>query len=105
MDNTEIKHLPSLVVLPSGFVYIGYASVHKDEGLLSIDNCKNVRTWGTSKGLGQLAIEGKQSDTQLDDVGSLLTPYPQQVLQIIPISESACTTFDLTHPSNSSSDS
>lgn len=61
--NSNIK----IVVLQRGWVFIGR---WKQEGdMCSLDNAYTIRTWGTSKGLGQLALEGKQSSTKLDKAG------------------------------------
>lgn len=63
MDKVEI------VVITNGFVYVGYTAT--DEGYLYIRNAKNVRSWGTTRGLGQIAAEGPAKETILDDGGHL----------------------------------
>lgn len=53
-----------IVVLDRGFVYVGrYFRCGK---YTQIRGGANVRKWGTSRGLGQLAMEGPQADTKLD---------------------------------------
>lgn len=64
------KHI---VVLERGFVYVGEISRDGDE--LVIANAQNVRRWGTTKGLGQLALEGPQPNTQLDQAGEVRAPF------------------------------
>jgi hypothetical protein len=93
----SIQKLAALAVLPHGFVYVGTCSIEDVEGhpSLIVEDCRNLRRWGTNKGLGQLAIEGKQSETVMDEVGLLVAAYPQQVLQIIPLSETAKASFGL----------
>ena len=49
-----------IVVLDRGFVYVG--DVALDGDWVVVANAKNIRVWGTSKGLGQLALgnQGQQ---------------------------------------------
>lgn len=84
---------PSICVLDSGFVYVGLASIQ--EGELKIEKAQNVRKWGTTKGLGQLALEGPTEETTLDPSGVVLTPYPHKVNHIIPLSADATKAFNL----------
>ena len=53
-----------IVVLDRGFVVVGLVSTDGDN--IVIDDCSCVRRWGTSRGLGQLAAEGPQTETKLD---------------------------------------
>lgn len=61
-----------IVVLDRGFVYVGEVTVENDSCM--IKNAKNIRRWGTSRGLGQLALEGPQKDTILDHTGVVCAP-------------------------------
>ena len=61
-----------IAIVERGFVYVGDIS-HDGEWCI-VSNARNIRRWGTSKGLGQLAIEGPQDETQLDDVGIVRIP-------------------------------
>jgi hypothetical protein len=61
-----------IVILDRGFVYVG--DVTLDGDWLRIDGAKNVRRWGTTAGLGQLAAEGPQPNTKLDDAGTVRAP-------------------------------
>jgi hypothetical protein len=60
-----------IVVLDRGFVYVGDVSFVGD--FVLIENAKNLRIWGTSKGLGELR-QGPLSGTKLDDVGTVRAP-------------------------------
>lgn len=62
-----VNHGFCIVVLDRGFVYVGCLST--DDKFLAITDAKNIRRWGTTKGLGQLANEGPQANTVLDNVG------------------------------------
>lgn len=71
----ETDHGLCIVVLDRGFVYIGHTS---DDGrYVRIRNAHCIRRWGTTAGLGQLAREGKQSDTKLDAAGDVLAPFSE----------------------------
>ena len=57
-----------IVILQRGWVVIGkYAEEENDMCVLT--NAYVIRSWGTSKGLGELALEGKQTNTKLDKTG------------------------------------
>lgn len=77
LDGDETTTKPSrdmgqnIVVLDRGFVYVGDVM---DEGeYLRVKNAKNIRLWGTKKGLGELT-NGPLSETKLDEVGEILAP-------------------------------
>ena len=62
----------AIVVLDRGFVYVGDVTV--DDDWCVIENARNIRKWGTTKGLGQLALEGPTSETILDQAGVVRAP-------------------------------
>lgn len=64
-DSEPVDHGLCIAVLDRGFVYVG--NVVTDDKFVTITNARNVRKWGTTNGLGQLAIEGPQPDTKLDN--------------------------------------
>jgi hypothetical protein len=74
-----------IVVLDRGFVYVG--RVEHDENWLTIRNAKNIRYWGTSKGLGEL-VNGPLKDTKLDASGTVRAPM-RAVIAVIDASEAA----------------
>jgi len=59
-----------IVVAQRGWVFIGDVTT-SDDGTITIENAKNIRRWGTTSGLGQLAAEGPQENTRLDDYGTV----------------------------------
>jgi hypothetical protein len=61
-----------IAVLDKGFVYIGRIET-LTSGII-IHDAQNIRYWGTTKGLGELALCGKQSTTKLDIVGQVKVP-------------------------------
>ncbi len=61
----------AIVVLDRGFVYVGNTEI--DDQWCVITNARNIRQWGTTKGLGEL-VNGPLSKTVLDDVGTVRAP-------------------------------
>jgi len=62
----------TIVVLDRGFVYVGNVQCSGDWCVIA--DAKNIRVWGTTKGLGQLALNGPTDKTSLDDVGTVRAP-------------------------------
>lgn len=65
-----------IVVIDNGFVHVGECIMQKD--FLRIDNCKNIRVWGTSKGIGELRV-GPTEKTVVDTCGTVLIPVARIV--------------------------
>ncbi len=63
---------PQIAVLDRGFVYVGLCAVQ--DGMLVITRAQNIRRWGTSAGLGELAAKGPQPQTKLDATGTVRAP-------------------------------
>ena len=62
-----------IVVADKGFVFVGNTEDHPD-GSVTIRNCRNIRYWGTTKGLGELTT-GPTAKTLSDPYGTVkLTP-------------------------------
>jgi len=61
--NSDIK----IVILQRGWVMIGRFSKKGD--MCALENAHVIRLWGTTRGLGELALEGKQTNTRLDKAG------------------------------------
>ena len=67
----------AIAVLDRGFVYVGLVDIYmSDLGTewIVIRDARNIRRWGTTRGLGQLALEGPTSATTLDPVGVVRAP-------------------------------
>jgi hypothetical protein len=79
--NDENRSLgQNIVVLDRGFVYVG--DVVEGPEKLTISNAKNIRRWGTTKGLGELT-SGPLEDTIIDPVGVVVC-YRKAVIHLIP---------------------
>jgi len=61
-----------IVVLDRAYVYVGYVKIEDD--FVVISNAMNVRRWGTTKGLGELAENGPLPNTVLDKYGTVKAP-------------------------------
>lgn len=59
-----------IVAVDNGFVFVGQTIVNED--WVEMYDSANVRRYGTTKGLPQLASEGPQKETQLDPIAGLL---------------------------------
>ena len=62
----------SIVVADRGFVWVGDTIRHGDSVYMA--NAFNIRQWGTKRGLGQLALEGPQPESEIDPVGVVVVP-------------------------------
>lgn len=72
----ELGEEHRIVVLDKGFVFYGLMSI--DNGWVRIKNAKNIRTYGTTKGLGELC-DGPTSSTVLDNFGDIDAPLASLV--------------------------
>lgn len=77
---------PQIAVLDRGFVYVGLCAVA--DGVLTITKAQNVRRWGTTNGLGQLAQSGPTSNTKLDAAGTVRAPL-SSVMHLIDCTDTA----------------
>jgi len=80
MENKSTNLGQNIAVLDRGFVYVGQVEELPDR--IIITKAKNIRRWGTTKGLGEL-VNGPVSDTQLDEVGEVLV-FKHAVMHLIP---------------------
>lgn len=62
-----------IVVADRGWVFLG--DVYSDSnGDQLINEAKVIRIWGTTKGLGEIALTGPTPKTILDDAGTVRIP-------------------------------
>lgn len=64
---------PQIAVLTQGFVYVGFVS-RAANGDITITQAQNIRRWGTTRGLGELAHSGPTGNTRLDPTGTVHAP-------------------------------
>lgn len=58
-----------IAILQRGWVFVGKLTKDGNECILT--NAQNIRRWGTSNGLGELAEKGPLKETKLDKVGTV----------------------------------
>ena len=63
----------NVVVLDRGFVYVG--DCHRDGDLLVMPAGRNIRYWGTDKGLHQLVVSGPTKDSKVDAPAIVRIPW------------------------------
>ena len=63
----------AIVVLDRGFIYVG--EVENDGEWCVIHSPRNIRSYGTTEGLGQLALSGPTGTTKLDKCGTVRAPH------------------------------
>lgn len=80
METKQVMKWTAIVVADRGFVYVG--RIRYDSEFCVIEKAQNIRRWGTTKGLGELALDGPQEDTILDAVGTVRVPA-RAVISII----------------------
>lgn len=71
-SNESTDHGLQIIILDRGYVYVGNVSI--DDNWVLITNARNVRRWGTTKGLGELAANGPLKDSIIDPVGTVRAP-------------------------------
>ena len=83
----EVKTVLSgyaIVVADRGFVYVG--SVEFGADWCIITNARNIRYWGTTGGLGELALNGPTPTTKLDPITTVRVPM-RAVISVIDTEE------------------
>ena len=68
--NSKINGDYKIVILQRGWVMIG--RLERIGSDCKLHNASVIRNWGTTKGLGELAMEGKKKDTKLDKCGGIV---------------------------------
>jgi hypothetical protein len=71
-----------IIVATGGFVYVGLTDPTPGDFLI-LKSSLNIRRWGTTRGLGQLAT-GPTPDTQLDPSGEVWFPW-HSIVSIHPV--------------------
>jgi len=85
----------NIFILDGEFVYLGKGKKIDCPLLgnsIKIEQAYNIRRWGTTKNIGQLATEGKQNETILDYTGTITVPVGR-ILQVLEMTENAIKTF------------
>lgn len=70
-----------IVIVDRGWVFVGDIKDNGNECIIT--NAKNIRRWGSERGLGQLALSGPTEDTVLDNYGVVRIPNNAKIAIII----------------------
>lgn len=77
----------AIVVVEAGWVFLAEAVTPEVAygvlPALTLKSASVIRVWGTSAGLGQIALKGVTKDTILDFTGTITVPH-SKVIAIIP---------------------
>jgi len=62
-----------IIIADRGWVFLGMAAVKKIDGAryVVITEASVIRKWGTTKGIGQIALFGPTKETVLDECGTV----------------------------------
>lgn len=61
-----------IVVVQQGWVFVGTKAVC--EGIVTLTSAACIRSWGTTRGIGELALRGPTKETVLDPCGTVEVP-------------------------------
>jgi hypothetical protein len=62
-----------IIILDRGWVFIGFIKKSVDD-FFFIERAHCIRFWGTTDGIGQLALSGPTEKTKLDRAGTVTVP-------------------------------
>lgn len=71
-----------IVVITSGFVYMGDVSESSDLRYVRIDDASCIREWGTTSGLGEIALRGPTPRTVLEPAGIVEVAWHAVIMRI-----------------------
>ena len=72
MENKTVLITGFAVGCDRGFVYVGQMTHNGEFAVL--EGARNIRYWGTTNGLGELALNGPTSKTKIDPCGTVRVP-------------------------------
>jgi len=72
-----------IVIVQAGWVFVGNYEFDKELNCVRLTDASCVRVWGTTAGLGQLALKGKQKETVLDFAGVVDVPLGSVVATLL----------------------
>ena len=80
MKTTKTAPDKRIVVIQSGWVFIGNYHAATPEKPAHLTEASNIRSWGTTAGLGEIALHGPTKNTVLHPVGIVLLDSPANIL-------------------------
>lgn len=74
-----------IVILQRGWVFVG--RYFKEGSMCRLESAYNIRQWGTTKGLGELAFDGPTEDTKLDASTTVIFHELTEVASMVCVQE------------------
>ena len=71
-----------ILVVEAGWVFLGVVGASANADSLRLNDAHVIRAWGTTKGLGQIALEGPTKETVLDACGVVDIPKGKVLFRI-----------------------
>ncbi|MCP3873370.1 MAG: hypothetical protein GY699_09485 [Desulfobacteraceae bacterium] len=69
-ENLQLENQgKKILILQRGWIVVG--DVKKEGNYFYSENTNVIRSWGTTKGIGEIALNGPTSNTKLDPCGDL----------------------------------
>ena len=78
-----MKAMKAIVVVEAGWVLIGEYVAAEGGKPAHMTDAAVIRRWGTTAGLGQIALTGPTNETILDPCGMVVFDNPQAILFVI----------------------
>jgi hypothetical protein len=72
-----------IVIVQQGWIFVGEYFFDPELNCVHLDDASCIRVWGTTAGLGQLALKGKQKETVLDYYGVVDAPLSSVVATLM----------------------
>lgn len=77
------KQEKRIVIVQAGWVFVGDYEFDKELNCVRLTDASCIRVWGTTAGLGQLALKGKQKETIFDFAGVVDVPLNSVVATLM----------------------
>lgn len=75
-----MKTTIEIIIADAGHIFVGETE-HTDKGV-QLSNASVIRRWGTTRGLGEIALGGPTSSTVLDKTGRVFIPTQAMICVI-----------------------
>ena len=76
----EVNWGPRIVILQRGWIIVG--NVTKRGAMFTVTEARVIRNWGTTNGIGEIALNGPTASTKLDKCGTVTFHEHNEVAQI-----------------------
>lgn len=83
LNKLKAEATKRIVIVQSGWVFIGEYELDRELNCVRLTDASCIRVWGTTAGLGQLALKGVQKETVLDYAGVVDVPVGSVVATLL----------------------